>query len=107
MMPHNKAAAGAAFCLLLALAGCGKGKDRDVDALDKELVANAGDQTDPALASALEDQIMVDPALTQQKQSANGRPGAAQSQAPVPAVRPPLGGSAAANKGLMRAPAPG
>lgn len=88
-MPRLPAATAAA--LLLALAACnGKAKDRDVDALDRELVGNtaAGDQTDPALTNALEDQIMVDPTLAQQKGSAAARPGTMPAQAPIPATPP-------------------
>ena len=76
--------------------------------MDRELVGNAagrGDQTDPALTSALEDQIMVDPALTQQKGGA-ARPGTAPAQAPIPAVHPAPGGPPQAGAGLVHAPAP-
>lgn len=76
-----------AMIAALMLTGCGGGKPKDVDALDRELVGNsAGDQTDPALTSALEDQIMVDPTLAQQKDGAATPPGAAPVQAPVPAT---------------------
>jgi len=55
---------------VLALAGCHSNRNK-VDALDNSLVAN--DQ-DPALTGALNDQIMVDPALTQQANGAAIRP---------------------------------
>lgn len=49
----------------LALAACGKppGAQQDIDRLDRELAA--GNAADPMLATALDDQIMVDPALAQ------------------------------------------
>ena len=92
MMPRLAAATGTAAALLLALAGChSPSKSKDVDALDRELIGNAanGDQTDPALTNALADQIMVDPALTQQKASAANRPGTVPAQAPIPATPAP------------------
>ena len=64
----------------LALAACGAkpAADSNLDSLDAELAGSgnsAGNQRDPAMMAALQDQIMVDPALTGQ---ANGD-----------AVRPP------------------
>lgn len=49
----------------LALAACGKqpAAQQDIDRLDDEL--GAGNAADPALATALDGQIMVDPALSQ------------------------------------------
>jgi len=87
-MPRMPAAA-VAGALLLALAAChGSAKDKDVDALDRELLGNSAksDQTDPALTNALEDQIMVDPTLAQQKGSAAARPGTMPAQSPIPAT---------------------
>ncbi|WP_157216721.1 hypothetical protein [Flavisphingomonas formosensis] len=69
----------------LALAAChGKG-GANTDQLDNELIGNAGDnQTDPALTSALEDQIMVDPSLTQQSNDHSARSTGGPVQAPIP-----------------------
>jgi hypothetical protein len=83
---HPRAGTIAAIALAVLLAGCGSKKDA---AADKDVVGNAsGDQTDPALTSALEDQIMVDPALSQQKNGASTRPGAVPGQSPVPSTMP-------------------
>lgn len=81
----------AGLALALALAACG-GKDKDT----------SGNGIDPAVANALEDQIMVDPNLVG---PANrfGRTGSTGSQAPIPA---PGGGPAVAPGKLLRAPAP-
>lgn len=55
----------AAAALLLMLAACGSTADgNDLDAIDKRM-GGRGD-IDPALTSALEDQIMIDPMLSQQ-----------------------------------------
>src|SRR4051812_29641101 len=95
------AATAGAIALLIGLAACSKGKD--VDAVHKELVGNGagGDQTHPALTSALEDQIMVDPSLSQQK-GGGSRPGTAPAQAPIPSTAPAPGGNAVAT-GPLRA----
>ena len=60
----------AALAGLIALAACGSGGD-NLAAIDNELIANG---TDPALTSALEDQIMVDPNLVQQASPNSVRP---------------------------------
>jgi hypothetical protein len=79
----------AAVALAVLLTGCGGDKKKDGDASGKELAGNAsGDQTDPALTSALEDQIMVDPALAQQRNGAAARPGPAPAQSPIPSTAP-------------------
>lgn len=55
--------------IALTLGGCGRAGDQPegLDRLDAELTDNAlANARDPAVASALRDQIMVDPALTQQ-----------------------------------------
>ncbi len=71
----------AATAALLALAGCG-GADDNLAALDNELLANGAD---PALTSALEDQILVDPNLVQQAHPNSVRPPEAPMQAQYPA----------------------
>ena len=68
---------------LLALAGCGGGTaNNDLAAIDNELVANA---VDPALTSALQDQLSVDPTLAQQSNPNSARPPEAPVQAQYPA----------------------
>ena len=71
----------AALAGLLALAACGRGDD-NIAALDNELLANG---TDPALTSALEDQILVDPNLVQQAHPNTVRPPETPAQAQYPA----------------------
>ena len=67
----------------LLLGGCDRSDEAELARLDNSLVGN---DADPALTSALEDQIMVDPALTQQSNSlAVRRPaGPVQAQYPKP-----------------------
>jgi hypothetical protein len=94
---HARAGTAAAIALAVLLTGCGSKKDAVVD---KDVVGNAsGDQTDPALTSALEDQIMVDPALTQQRNGASARPGTMPAQSPIPSTMPG-GGSATGGQTL-------
>ena len=54
----------------LALGGCNSAED-DLASLDNSITGN---DSDPALTSALEDQILVDPALTQQSNKNAVRP---------------------------------
>jgi len=63
-------------CLPLALAACGKKQDEgNIDSLDAELTGNTqGNSRDPAMMSALQDQIMVDPALAGQSNNDSLRP---------------------------------
>jgi hypothetical protein len=79
----------AALAGLLALGGCGGSGDNNLAALDNDLLANGAD---PALTSALEDQILVDPNLVQQAHPNTVRPPEAPVQAQYPA------GSAAAQQ---------
>ncbi len=81
--PHPRSAALAG---LLALAACGSGDDNNLAALDNALLANGAD---PALTSALEDQILVDPNLVQQAHPNTVRP----PETPMQSQYPP--GSAA------------
>jgi hypothetical protein len=71
-----------ALAALLALAACGGGGGNNLASLDNELLANGAD---PALTSALEDQILVDPNLVQQAHPNTVRP----PEAPVQAQYPP------------------
>ena len=64
------------------VAGC-HSNTNEVDALDNSLVAN---DVDPALAGALNGQIMVDPALTQQANGAAVRPPAQPYSGETPKV---------------------
>lgn len=90
----------------LALAGCGSGNNSsNLDTLDNSLTsANA---TDPALAAALQSQIMVDPKLSQQANGDAVRPPTQPYSAPVPdpgvAATPQ---QAAISEKLQHAPAP-
>ncbi|MBS0478045.1 MAG: hypothetical protein JSR79_01950, partial [Proteobacteria bacterium] len=63
--------------LPLALAACGPkpAAEGNLDSLDAELAGNGTNANDPAMRAALQDQIMVDPALT--------------GQANADAIRPP------------------
>lgn len=60
-----RATASIAIPLALAVAACGKppAAQQEIDRLDRELAA--GNAVDPVLATALDDQIMVDPSLAQ------------------------------------------
>ncbi|MFM9852310.1 MAG: hypothetical protein ACKVOJ_05825 [Sphingomonadaceae bacterium] len=72
--------------ITLTLAGCGGSEDKAaLNKLDAKL-GGKGD-VDPALTSALEDQIMVDPSLSAQANEDSIRPAAEPNQAPIPADR--------------------
>jgi hypothetical protein len=83
---HQRRAALAAL-LALALTACGNGEAADLADLDNSLIAN---EADPALTSALEDQILVDPSLTQQSNRNAVRPPElpVQAQYPVAGAAP-------------------
>ncbi|WP_156680511.1 hypothetical protein [Sphingomonas profundi] len=57
----TKATAAAALLVMLGFAAC-TNKSASTDALDNELVGGIGNDVDPALADALGNQIVVDPA---------------------------------------------
>lgn len=72
----------------LVLAACGSKPpaDSNIDSLDAELAGNTtGNSRDPAMMSALQDQIMVDPALTGQANNDAVRP----PQQPYSGATPP------------------
>ena len=81
-MPIRHMPRATAFAGLLALAACGGGADNNLAALDNELMGNG---VDPALTSALEDQILVDPNLVQQAHPNSVRPPESPVQAQYPA----------------------
>ena len=104
--------------LSAALAACGaRGDgDRNLDSLDNELIDgnSAGTTSDPALMSALQDQIMVDPSLAQQANNDAVRPPAQPYSGAVPPdgiAAPPSGAAATTAAGrsetLKKTPAPG
>jgi hypothetical protein len=87
----------ASLLVLSTLSGCGdKPASNDLNALDSKLLgangnaALAGNEADPALMSALEDQIMVDPGLAQQSNDAAARPTDTPGAAPIPVTDVPL-----------------
>ena len=85
--------------LPLALAAC-SGSSED------EASANSANGADPALTSALQDQIMVDPALGQQANGDSVRPPGQPYSGGVPADGVAANGDAADTANLMHAPAP-
>jgi hypothetical protein len=89
----------------LALAACGsQPKEGNLAGLDNSLVGN---DADPALTSALQDQIAVDPNLVNQSNRNAVRPPETPTQAQYPAGQP--GGKASAEQaggGTLRAPEP-
>jgi hypothetical protein len=81
----------AALAGLLALAACSRGGDQNnLAEMDNSLIGNGAD---PALTSALEDQILIDPNLVQQTHPNSARPPETPVQAQYPADG--AGGSAA------------
>jgi hypothetical protein len=94
----------AALTAALALAACGPKKDEgNLASLDNTLVGN---DADPALTSALQDQIAVDPNLVNQSNRNAVRPPETPTQAQYPAQP---GGAASGGQhggGTLRAPEP-
>jgi hypothetical protein len=84
---------GVLTALALVLSACSGGKDK----------GETGNDIDPAVSNALEDQIMVDPNLVGQA-NRFGRTGSTGSQASVPAAG--TGGPAVSTGKLMKAPTP-
>lgn len=98
------------IALPLALAACGSANpsDNNLDSLDAELT-NSADAAkpakDPALMSALESQIMVDPALAQQSNADALKPADQPYSAQVPADDTAGDGKGSAPTGpLMKTP---
>jgi hypothetical protein len=86
--------------LPLAMAACTGGNDAQVS--DTEL----GNAADPALASALQDQIMVDPQLGRQANSDAIRPPAQPYSGALPSDAVATNNGKVDTAGLMRAPDP-
>lgn len=72
----------AALAGLLTLAACNSGDGNNLAEMDNSLIGNGAD---PALTSALEDQILVDPNLVQQSNPNTVRPPETPVQAQYPA----------------------
>jgi hypothetical protein len=94
------------LALLLAACGTAPEEPRNLDTLDRELAAvnTASPAADPALRSALRDQIMVDPALVQQANGDALRPPPQPQSGMIPPDRAPEQPKAAENEPLRTAP---
>lgn len=100
------------FLLLALLAGtlaaCGggeKSQQKNIDTLDEQLTEGASaNGADPVVSSALQDPIMVDPALAGKSNTDSIRPPAQPYSAPIPAVDAPPSDNADGT--LKSAPAP-
>lgn len=93
----------AALAAALMLAACGGGSDEaELANLDAQI---AGNEADPALTSALEDQIMVDPTLSQQSNGNAVRPPETPMTAQYPVTAEDVD-AARTGRGLMSAPKP-
>jgi hypothetical protein len=95
-----------ALAAALALAGCGPKQDEgNLASLDNTLVGN---DADPALTSALQDQIAVDPNLVNQSNRNAVRPPETPTQAQYPAGQSgaKAGGQRQAGGGTLRASEP-
>lgn len=87
----------------LAIAGCHSApKKQSLDSLDKELTG--ANSADPAVTAALQDQIMVDPTLSDKANRDTARPPETPTRSMVPIERG--GPPAPSPKGLMRTPDP-
>jgi hypothetical protein len=80
----------------LSIFACNRSDDAELAKIDNQI---AGNEADPALTSALEDQIMVDPTLTQQSNRNAVRPPERPAQAQYPAGQPKGDQSSAVNSG--------
>lgn len=88
----------------LALAGCDRKDDgqQNLDSLDRELTNNVAD---PALTTALRDQIMVDPRLTQSSNANAVRPPSRPATGAVPADATGARSDGVDPRSLSKAPA--
>lgn len=104
----------AIVCLSLALGACAQANDADsnLDLLDAELADgnSTGNGRDPAMMSALQDQIMVDPALAAQANydaiRPPGQPYSTQVPPDMVAGAAPPGADMSSSETLKPAPAP-
>ncbi len=99
----------AASALILALSACGgndAGNRVDTNALDAALAGNLANDADPALTSALADQIMVDPNLAQSSNRNAIRAPDGPATSPIPPDVAPGGAQPAAPVGALKAPPP-
>ncbi len=89
--------------LSLALAGCGAAKDdkAELDRLDSKLGGKAN--ADPALAAALEDQIMVDPQLASKSNEDSIQPPNEPYSASIAPGEPTAGGNPGRTLGALAA----
>ena len=88
-----------AIATCLALAACGGGNDAALNDLDARLGKN---DSDPALTMPLQDQIMVDPTLSQQANEDAVRPAERPVQSPIPPGEGgPSGGNPAQTLGAL------
>jgi len=87
---------------LLVLAACGSSEQNNLADMDNSLIGNGAD---PALTSALEDQILVDPNLVQQTHPNTARPPETPVQAQYPADG--AGGNAGAGQASQASAAGG
>jgi hypothetical protein len=78
---HSRLLAAALLAASLGLGACERGSD--MDGFDNQLIGN---DADPALTSALQDQILVDPTLTQQSNRNAVRPAETPMQAQYPSA---------------------
>jgi hypothetical protein len=84
-MSHRiKIACIAAVAAALTLSACNRSDDDELARLDNEI---AGNESDPALTSALQDQILVDPTLSQQSNRNAVRSAESPTQAQYPGGR--------------------
>lgn len=91
----------ASAAALLTLAACGASEEKQLAALDNQI---AGNDLDPALTNALEDQIMVDPELSGQSNANAVRPPETPTRAAYPAENGGAAGRALADvRGQMAA----
>lgn len=83
-MTNRKMLIPTAFLAVAALSiyACNRSNDAELAKIDNQI---AGKEADPAMTSALEDQIMVDPTLTQQSNRNAVRPPERPAQAQYPA----------------------
>ena len=90
----------AAIAGLLALAACNRGDGNNLAEVDNSLVGNGAD---PALTSALEDQILIDPNLVQQARPNTARPAGSPVQAQYPAGSAGAGGGQVGSEAMQSA----